>query len=85
MSLTVEKRTVVDNRPKRLDACISFLVSDDWQNKGRARARPNFLEAEYEDYAAEAVAARRFSTGASSPSQRTLTSFDTPGSCMVTP
>src|ERR1700676_3083305 len=34
--------------------------------------------------AADAAAAR-LGTGASSPSQRTLTSFETPGSCMVTP
>jgi hypothetical protein len=36
-------------------------------------------------HAAEAVAACRFAAGASSPSQRTLTSFETPGSCIVTP
>jgi len=34
-------------------------------------------------YAAEAAAARCL--GSASPSQRTLTSFETPGSCMVTP
>jgi hypothetical protein len=39
----------------------------------------------YRSYAADAVAARRFGAGASSPSQRTLTIFDTPGSCIVTP
>src|SRR5229473_1757533 len=37
-----------------------------------------------DSYAAEA-AARLLWTGASSPSQRTLTSFETPGSCIVTP
>jgi len=32
-----------------------------------------------------AVAALRLGVGSASPSQRTLTSFETPGSCMVTP
>jgi hypothetical protein len=35
-------------------------------------------------YAAEAAAARSF-FDPESPSHRTLTSFETPGSCMVTP
>src|SRR5258708_23471463 len=37
-----------------------------------------------DSYAAEA-AARLLWNGASSPSQRTLTNFETPGSCIVTP
>src|SRR5882672_554996 len=37
----------------------------------------------YLSYAA--VAALRLGVGSASPSQRTLTSFETPGSCMVTP
>jgi hypothetical protein len=36
-------------------------------------------------YAAEAAAAGRLRVSFSDSSQRTLTSFDTPGSCMVTP
>jgi hypothetical protein len=35
--------------------------------------------------AAVAAAARCFGAGDSSPSQRTLTILETPGSCMVTP
>jgi hypothetical protein len=36
-------------------------------------------------YAAEAAAVWSFAEGSVSPSQRTLTSLETPGSCMVTP
>jgi hypothetical protein len=38
-----------------------------------------------ENYAADAVAVRSLVAGAVSPSQRTLTILDTPGSCIVTP
>ena len=52
--------------------------------KRRAEARLSSIQFFGSIYAAEAAAANRF-FGTSSPSQRTLTSFETPGSCIVTP
>ena len=52
---------------------------------GAVSLRPNTRAETSNEYYAAVAAARRLGVGVSSPSQRTLTILETPGSCMVTP
>jgi hypothetical protein len=64
----------------------NFFATGAGKKRGRNFFRPGLLSQIVRlIYAAVAAAARCLEVGASSPSQRTLTILETPGSCMVTP
>jgi hypothetical protein len=71
---------------KNVDGRQKFPASESVSGEGgQAEARLNTRNLRSQIHAAEAAAAARLGSGDASPSQRTETSFETPGSCIVTP
>ena len=74
------KKEKVNEQHKERRSSLQGRLRDAVRSAGELRRTPVRTV-----YAAEAAAACCFGDGDSDSSQRTLTSFETPGSCMVTP